>query len=125
MLQQEGPAFFIQQAAADGHQRTVSQGAPHIEDADNGLLAGSVLPRHHDRGAALTDVVDVLLIVADAAGKAENTAVKGALRLRAGGEADAYLVGGERSPPGVEEERGIVEAASGNALGADGVKHPV
>ena len=124
MLQQEGPAFFIQQAAADGHQRTVSQGAPHIEDADNGLLAGSVLPRHHDRGAALTDVVDVLLIVADATGKAENTAVKA---LSASGRVEKRMPTwlGERSPPGVEEERGIIEAASGNALGADGVKHPV
>lgn len=31
MLQQEGPAFFIQQAAADGHQLDRFAGAPHIE----------------------------------------------------------------------------------------------
>ena len=101
----------------------VLQGAVHIEKVDNGLLAGSVLPGDQHRRPALVDLSDLVLKVADGFGEAENAVVKGPLRLRAGGKADARLVGGEGRFPGLQEKSRIDGAAGGHLPDPDGVEH--
>ena len=124
VLQQEGPALVVQQAAVDGHEGVVPQDAAHVQRPHHGLLSGAVLPGDHHRGAALVDAEDLLLKIPDGPREAEDAVVESALRLRAGGEADARLAGGEGRPPGVHEKGDAGDAAGVDLPGADGVQHP-
>ena len=67
---------------------------------------------------------NILLIVADTTGEAENAAVKGVFRFRTGGKTNAYLIWGERRFSGIEKESGVGKTACGDAPGADGIEHP-
>ena len=124
VLQQEGPALVVQQAAIDGDQRVVFQLAPHIQRTHHKFLAGAVLSGDHGRCGALADLVDVVLKLADGARKAENTVVKGALRLRPCGKPDAHLIGRQRRLPGVHIERDVGEAPGVDPPRPDGIQHP-
>ena len=123
VFQQKGPAPVIEKAAVNGNQRVILQGAVHIEKVDNGLLSGAVLPGDQNRSPALVDLGDLVLKAADGLGKAEDTVVKGPLRLRARGEADARLVGGEGGFPGLQKEGGVDGAPGAHLPDADGVEH--
>ena len=123
VLQQKGPAAVVEKAAVDGDQGVVLQGAAHVEKIDDGLLAGAVLAGDQHRSPALVDLGDLGLKVADGFREAENAVVKGPLRLRAGGEANAGLTGGEGRLSGLQKKGGVDGAAGAHLPRPDGVEH--
>ena len=55
--------------------------------------SGAILTGNNYWGTATTDTVNVILKIADSAGKAEDATVKGNFRLRSGEKPDAGLTG--------------------------------